>query len=113
MALLLTPALFLLTNDLHLVLIIAAGLGCFASGQFTWMSAWLPELFPTRVRATAVGFIFNGPRLLAAIGTLISGTLIVKFGGYGNACMIVATVYILALAVVPFLPETKGKPLPD
>jgi MFS family permease len=113
MSLLLTPALFLLTSDLHLLLLIAAVLGCFASGQFTWMSAWLPELFPTRVRATAVGFVFNGPRFLAAIGTLVSGTLIVKFGGYGNACMIIATIYILPLVVGPFLPETRGKPLPQ
>jgi MFS family permease len=113
MSLLLTPALFLLTSDLHLLLLIAAVLGIFASGQFTWMSAWLPELFPTQLRATAVGFIFNGPRFLAAIGTLLSGALIVKFGGYGNACMIVATIYILALIVGPFLPETRGKPLPQ
>jgi MFS family permease len=113
MSLILTPALFLLTSDLYLLLLIAAVLGIFASGQFTWMSAWLPELFPTKVRATAVGFIFNGPRFLAAIGTLISGALIVKFGGYGNACMIVATIYILALLVGPFLPETRGKPLPQ
>jgi MFS family permease len=61
-----------------------------ASGQFTWMSAWLPELFPTQLRATGVGFIFNAPRVLAAIGVLIAGTLIVRFGGYGNAAMIVA-----------------------
>ncbi|HKN11222.1 MAG TPA: MFS transporter [Pseudomonadota bacterium] len=66
-----------------------------------------------RRRAAPVGFIFNGPRFLAAIGTLLSGALIVKFGGYGNACMIVATIYILALIVVPFLPETRGKPLPQ
>jgi MFS family permease len=113
LSLVLTPAFFLLSTNLYVLLFIAALIGCFASGQFTWMSAWLPELFPTRVRATAVGFIFNGPRFLAAIGTLVSGTLIVKFGGYGNACMIVATIYILALVVGPFLPETNGKPLPE
>ena len=113
LSLVLTPALFLLTNELHLLLVIAAAIGCFASGQFTWMSAWLPELFPTRMRATAVGFVFNGPRFLAAIGTLISGWMIVKFGGYGNACMIVATIYVLALVVIPLLPETRSKPLPE
>jgi MFS family permease len=113
LSLVLTPALFLLTSELHLLLIIAAAIGCFASGQFTWMSAWLPELFPTRMRGTAMGFVFNGPRFLAAIGTLISGAMIVKFGGYGNACMIVATIYVLALVVIPLLPETRGKPLPE
>jgi hypothetical protein len=65
------------------------------------------------MRATAVGFIFNAPRLIAAGGTLMAGRLIVRFGGYGNAAMIVALVYLLGLAAGPFLPETRGKPLPD
>jgi len=43
----------------------------------------------------------------------VSGWMIVEFGGYANACMIVATIYILALVVAPFLPETRGKPLPE
>jgi hypothetical protein len=86
--------------------------GLFGSGQMTWMSVWLPELYPTRMRATAVGFIFNVPRLLAAGGTLMAGRLIVRLGGYGNAAMIVATIYVLGLAVGPFLPETRGKSLP-
>jgi MFS family permease len=109
----LTPVLFLWTHDLHLLLIVASIVGLFGSGQITWMSVWLPELYPTRMRATGVGFIFNAPRLLAAGGTLMAGKLIVKFGGYGNAAMIVATIYLLGLAVGPFLPETRGKPLPE
>jgi MFS family permease len=113
LSLLLTPIFFFWTRDLHTLLIIAGLLGFFASGQFTWMSAWLPELFPTQLRATGVGFIFNAPRVLAAGGVLIAGNLIVYFGGYGNATMIVATIYVLGLAVGPFLPETRGKPLPE
>ena len=112
-AFLFTPVLFLWTHGLRLLLFVAAIVGFFGSGQLTWLAAWLPELYPTRMRATAVGFIFNAPRLLAAAGTLMAGTLIVKFGGYGNAAIIVATIYILGLAVGPFLPETRGKPLPE
>ena len=112
-AFLFTPVLFLWTHSLRLLLFVAAIVGFFGSGQLTWLAAWLPELYPTRMRATAVGFIFNAPRLLAAGGTLMAGTLIVKFGGYGNAAIIVATIYILGLAVGPFLPETRGKPLPE
>jgi len=51
--------------------------------------------------------------LLAAAGTLMAGKLIVKFGGFGNAAMLVATIYVLGLAVGPLLPETRGKPLPE
>jgi len=112
-SLLFTPVLFLWTHGLHLLLVAAAIVGFFGSGQLTWLAAWLPELYPTRMRATAVGFIFNAPRLIAAGGTLMAGTLIVRFGGYGNAAMIVSTIYLLGLAVGPFLPETRGKPLPE
>src|ERR1700726_3577322 len=112
-SLLATPVLFLWTHDLRLLVMVSAIVGFFGSGQLTWLSTWLPELYPTRMRATALGFIFNAPRLIAAGGTLMAGRLIVKFGGYGNAAMIVATIYLLGLAVGPFLPETRGKPLPE
>jgi MFS family permease len=112
-SLLVTPVLFLWTHELHLLLIVSAIVGFFGSGQLTWLATWLPELYPTHMRATALGFIFNAPRLIAAGGTLMAGSLIVRFGGYGNAAMIVSTIYILGLAAGPFLPETRGKPLPE
>lgn len=107
------PVLFLWTHELHLLLFVASIVGFFGSGQLTWLAVWLPELYATSMRATAVGFIFNAPRLIAAGGTLMAGTLIVRFGGYGNAAMIVATIYALGLAAGPFLPETRGAPLPS
>jgi MFS family permease len=112
-SLLATPVLFLWTHSLRLLVLVSATVGFFGSGQLTWLSTWIPELYPTRMRATALGFIFNAPRLIAAGGTLMAGTLIVKFGGYGNAAMIVSTIYLLGLAAGPFLPETRGKPLPE
>jgi MFS family permease len=112
-SLLATPVLFLWTHGLHLLVMVSSIVGFFGSGQLTWLSTWLPELYPTRMRATALGFIFNAPRLIAAGGTLMAGRLIVRFGGYGNAAMIVATIYLLGLAVGPFLPETRGKSLPE
>jgi hypothetical protein len=39
--------------------------------------------------------------------------LIVSLGGYGKAATIIGLFYILGLIAVPFLPETKGKPLPE
>jgi MFS family permease len=108
---LLIPVMFLWVRDPGTLLVVAALLGCFASGQFTWMSTWLPELFATRVRATGAGFVFNVSRVPAALGVLIAGALITYFGGYGNAAMAIGTVYIIGLAATPFLPETRGKPL--
>ena len=113
LAFLSVPIVFLWTHDLTFVLIAAAFSGAFVSGQFTWMACWLPELFPTRVRGTATAFVFNTPRLIAWIGPLISGWLIANFGGFSTAAVAIACVYILSLAAAPFLPETKGKPLPE
>jgi MFS family permease len=112
LSLVLTPVLFFWTTDLKMLLVVAALLGCFSSGQFTWTSTWLPELYPTRIRATGAGFIFNAARIPAAFGVLIAGTLIAKFGGYGNAAMIIALIYVLGFICAPLLPETRGKPLP-
>jgi len=69
-------------------------------------------MFPTRVRATATAFVFNAPRLISWTGPLISGWLIANFGGFSQAAVVIATVYILGL-VAAFLPETRGKPLPE
>jgi MFS family permease len=112
-ALITVPVMFLLTHDLGMLLVMAGLLGVFVSGQYTWMSAWLPELFPTRMRATAAGFVFNMPRLIAWIGPLISGWIIANFGGFGRAATAVSLIYIISLAAAPFLPETNGKPLPE
>jgi len=112
LSLLLTPVLFLWVKDLSLLLVAAALLGCFASGQFTWMSTWLPELFATHLRATGAGFVFNASRVPAALGVLVAGALITAFGGFGNAATAIAAIYILGLIAAPFLPETVAKPLP-
>jgi MFS family permease len=112
-SLIMVPVVFLWTHDLTMLLIVAAVLGAVASGQYTWMAVWLPELFPTRMRATAAGFVFNTPRFIAWTGPLISGTLIAYFGGFSQAAMAIGSIYILGIIAAPFLPETKGKPLPE
>ena len=113
MCLILTPIVYLWVQEIHLLLLVFAVYGFFIQGVFSWTPIWLPELFPTRMRATAAGFIFNAPRLISAIAPLIAGTLIVGLGGYGKAATIIGLFYILGLIAVPFLPETKGKPLPE
>jgi MFS family permease len=113
LAFLTTPVVFLWTHDLGLLLVATLVNGFFSLGLYSWMAVWLPELFPTPVRATAAAFCFNAPRFIAWIGPLVAGTLIANFGGFSNAAMIVACIYVIGLAATPFLPETRGKPLPD
>src|ERR1700751_903319 len=113
MCLILTPIIYLWVKDIHVLLFAFAVFGFFIQGIFSWTPIWLPELFPTRMRATAAGFIFNAPRLLSAVAPLIAGTLIVRLGGYSWAATYIASFYILGLIAAPFLPETKGQPLPE
>ncbi len=112
LAFIMTPVLFLWTQDPTLLLVAAAVNAFFTLGQYSWMAVWLPELFPTRSRATALAFTFNAPRFIAFLGPLFAGVLIVQFGGFSHAAMTIACIYILGFCVTPFLPETNGKPLP-
>jgi MFS family permease len=113
LALILTPVLFLWTHNLPLLLIVCCINAVFSLGQYTWCSAWLPEIYPTRIRGTAIGFCFNAPRFVAFLGPLLAGTLITYFGGYGKAAVILSMIYILGIVAAPFLPETRGRSLPD
>jgi MFS family permease len=99
-------------NAMFLVWVFLTG-GITAS-FYGWLPLYLPELFPTAVRATGQGFGFNFGRLLAAIGALQLGSLIntVFKGSYPAACSLMCLVYLLGVIVL-FAPETKGKPLPD
>lgn len=112
MAFIMTPVLFLWTQDLTLLLVAAAVNAFFTLGQYSWMPVWLPELFPTRSRATGLAFTFNAPRFIAFLGPLFAGVLIVQFGGFSHAAMTIACIYVLGFCVAPFLPETNGNPLP-
>jgi MFS family permease len=112
-SLVLTPALYMWTTNLPLLVLIAAVNGFFTLGQYSWLSVWLPELFPTRMRATGMAFVFNAPRFIAFMGPLFAGLLIVQFGGFSKMAVGFSLIYILGFVLVPFLPETKGEPLPN
>jgi MFS family permease len=112
LALAMTPVLFFVTTDLKLLLLLATVNAFFSNGQYTWMPVWLPELYPTRMRATALAFAFNGPRFIAFLGPLLAGTMITEFGGFGRAAMVLASIYVVGIVAAFFLPETKGSPLP-
>ena len=88
--------------------------GCATAAFYGWFPLYLPELFPTRVRATGQGVSYNSGRILAAAGALLQGSLVQSFGGsYARAGAIVTLVYLLGMVLIWLAPETKGKPLPD
>ncbi|HWL10112.1 MAG TPA: MFS transporter [Planctomicrobium sp.] len=80
---------------------------------YGWLPLYLPELFPTSVRATGQGFAFNFGRILAAVSSLQTGVLMnqVFNGNYAKACSVMACVYVVGLVVIWLAPETRGKDL--
>ncbi len=88
--------------------------GGLTASFYGWLPLYLPELFPTRLRATGSGFAFNAGRILAAMGTLASGALLTSFHeDFARMCAVMSLVYVFGLVLIWFAPETKGKPLPD
>ncbi|MBI2818329.1 MAG: MFS transporter [Acidobacteria bacterium] len=111
-ALVTTPFVFLWTHSPVAIAIAACVNGAFTLGQFAWMAIYSPELFPTAVRATSVSVVFNGTRFVSILGPFVGGVLITRLGGFTTTALLFSCAYVLAICAVPFLPETKGKPLP-
>jgi MFS family permease len=85
--------------------------GCSAA-FYGWLPLYLPELFPTRVRATGQGFCYNFGRVLSAAGVLLTASINLG-GNYPLASSLVCLIYVVGLVLAWFIPETKGQPLPE
>ncbi len=107
-----TPVVFLLIHDVTIVVALQVVNGILTGGIYSWFAVHPPELFPTRIRSTAIGLIFNAARFLAMFGPILTSSLIGFFGGYGLAATTLAGIFVIGIIAVFFLPETKGKPLP-
>ena len=88
-------------------------LGFFNNGIFSGFPIYLPELYPTRLRATGAGFCFNAGRVLASAAPLLTGWLVTVFGSFNSAAGAIALIYLLGLAILPLATETNGRPLPE
>lgn len=90
--------------------------GGLTASFYGWLPLYLPELFPTRVRATAQGFCFNFGRIIAAIGALQTGALMkgVFQEDYARACSFMSFVYVAGPVIVLLAPVTvaRGAALP-
>ena len=81
---------------------------------YGWLPLYLPELFPTRVRATAQGLSYNFGRVLAAFGAWKMASLMAFFNSsYAKAGATIVLIYLVGMVTIWFAPETKGRPLPE
>ena len=86
--------------------------GFVATLFFGWLALYLPELFPTRVRATGSGLAYNSGRFATAFGVLAAGFLFTALGGdYPRVGTICASIYALGLIVIWWAPVTKAEDL--
>jgi MFS family permease len=95
-------------------------MGFFQLAIFGGYAIYFPELFPTRLRSTGTSFCYNVGRLISAVGPWFLGFLTsTVFAGHEEplpfryAGVAMCSVFLLGLVALPFLPETKGKPLPE
>jgi putative MFS transporter len=80
-----------------------------------WMSfafhAYQAELFPTRIRAQAVGFVYSWSRLSAIVTSLMIGFFLRDFGVAGVFALIAASMLVVILSIGIFGPRTRGAAL--
>ena len=86
--------------------------GGMTAAFYGWFPLYLPELFPTVVRATGQGFAYNFGRILAAVGGLQTATLMGFFGGsFPMAGSVLTVIYAIGLVIIWFGPETRAAAL--
>jgi MFS family permease len=86
--------------------------GFFVFGVFSGHAVYLPELFPTHVRATAVSFCNGAGRVVTSFGPLVAGLLVVPFGSFNNAAAVMTCLAILSIIAMMIGRETRHDELP-
>jgi MFS family permease len=85
-------------------------LAFFGTGYFTGSGLIGSEIFPTRVRARALGFTYNGARAMSSVAPFVIGR-VGQAKGLSWAFFLCAGSFLLAAVCATQLPETKGKAL--
>lgn len=95
---------------LFFVSVFFMGLG---GANFATHTLWLPELYATECRASAIGFISSVGRFVGVALVFLLGSGIAAYGSLGVPVAIVAGTFIIGLMLLPFARDTTGQPLPD
>jgi len=83
--------------------------GFFVMAPYTYLFIYVPELFETRLRATAFGFSIQMGRIFAGLAAILGGKLIaVLDGSYARAGAIVSLFFLVGIAASFFMPKSTG-----
>ena len=102
--------LYALARQQWIVLVLGTFVAFFGTGFFSGSGIIGSEIFPTGVRARALGFTYNGARTMSAIAPFVIGR-VGQAKGLGSAFYLCAGSFLLSALVATQLPETKGKEL--
>jgi MFS family permease len=92
------------------VLLLALGpfVAFFGTGYFSGFGAVASEVFPTSIRATALGVTYNSGRLLSAVAPFVVGSMAQR-RGFGAAFTLTAIAFLVAASFWIGIPETRGR----
>jgi MFS family permease len=93
-----------------LIMLLGAVVAFFGTGFFSGSGLIGSELFPTRVRARALGFTYNGARTLSSLAPYTIGRL-AQAKNLAWAFSFCAIAFFFAGLMASQLPETRGKEL--
>jgi len=91
-----------------LLLVLGPFVAFFGTGYFSGFGAVASEIFPTSIRATALGVTYNSGRLLSAVAPFVIGTLAER-RGFGAAFMLTSIAFMIAAVLWLGIPETRGR----
>jgi MFS family permease len=109
LAALLIPA-YAAARSPAVLLVAGMAVAFFATGIFSGSGLMGSEIFPTAVRARALGFTYNGARTMSSLAPLVIGR-VGQAKGLNWAFYLCAAGYLLAALTTTLLPETKGRRL--
>jgi MFS family permease len=84
----------------------------FFGGNFAMYSLWLPEQYPTSIRATAFAFVTSFGRFVGAGVNFLIGAGVHSYGSVGMPVAATAIAFVLGLFLLPLSLETRGEQLP-
>ncbi|WP_338722777.1 MFS transporter [Pseudomonas tolaasii] len=103
---------FYLDEGLNLFMVSLVFLGFFG-GNFAIFSLWLPEQYPTRIRATAFAFNASVGRFIGAGVNFLLAAAIHGYGSIGTPIAWTAAAFVLGVLILPFAVETRHQTLPQ
>jgi MFS family permease len=102
--------LYAMAQSPAVLLILGTIVAFFGTGFFSGSGIIGSEIFPTSLRARALGFTYNGARTLSSVAPYVIGR-VGQAKGLSWAFYLCGAAFFLASLIATQLPETKGKKL--